>query len=422
MKFYYWIIVAVCCLFSALFSCADMVYSIVDKNRLEREKNNKKLAALALKISNDYELSISAILFGNNVVNILASSIVTIIGMLLSPENISLGTTIATICLTIFIIIFCEFVPKIFAKRYSYKLSFIFAYPVLITKYIFFVFTWPISKLFKLFGKLFEKQKKEEDKIDEEVLNEMVDTMEDEKVLEEDEAEMVRNTIDFSDIEVFEIMTPRVDVYAINIEDDLREIVKDEELFIHSRVPVYKETIDNIVGILPVKKLSKQIFSGNEEVDINDLLYKPIMVPRNKQVMDLLAEFKKSKIHIAIVIDEYGGTEGIVTMEDILEQIVGDIFDETDKVDEEFIDNGDGTYIVDGGMNIEDCFDRIGYDGEIDTDYVTIGGFCQELLDRFAKTGDEVDFDHFHLIILDATDFTVEKLKIIDLVYGKGEE
>ena len=327
MEFYYWIIVAVCCLFSAFFSSADMVYSIVDKNLLERETKNKKLATLALKISNDYELSISAILFGNNVVNILASSIVTIIGILLSPNNPSLGTTIATISLTIFIIIFCEFVPKIFAKRYSYKLSFIYAYPVLIFKYIFFIFTWPISKLFKLFGKLFEKQKKEEDKIDEEVLNEMVDTMEDENVLEEDEAEMVRNTIDFNDIEVFEIMTPRVDVYAINIEDDLREIVKDEELFIHSRVPVYKDTIDNIVGILPVKKLSKQIFSGHENVDINELLYKPIMVPRNKQVMDLLAEFKKSKIHIAVVIDEYGGTEGIVTMEDILEQIVGDIFD-----------------------------------------------------------------------------------------------
>jgi len=422
MKFYYWIIVIVCCLFSAFFSCADMVYSIVDQNRLEREENNKKLANLALKISNDYELSISAILFGNNVVNILASSIVTIIGMLLSPDDVSLGTTIATISLTIFIIIFCEFIPKVIAKRYSYKLSFIFAYPVIAIKYLFFIFTWPISKLFKVSGKIFEKKKQEEDKIDEDVLNEMVDTMEDENVLEEDEAELVRNTIDFNDIEVYEIMTPRVDVYAINIEDDFNEIIKDEELFIYSRVPVYKETIDNIVGILPVKKLSKEIFSGDTNIDITDLLYEPIRVPRSKQVMDLLAEFKKTKIHIAVVIDEYGGTEGIVTMEDILEQIVGDVFDEQDKINEEFIDKGDGIYIVDGGMNIEDCFERMGYEEEIDTEYVTIGGFCQELLERFAKVGDECDFERFHLKILDATPYTVEKLEIKDLLYSKEEE
>ena len=174
---------------------------------------------------------------------------------------------------------------------------------------------------------------------------------------------------------------------------------------------------------MPVKKLAKLVFSGEENIDIRKLLYKPIVIPRNRQILDLLHEFKQSKVHIAVIKDEYGGTEGIVTMEDILEEIVGDIFDETDEASEEFIDNGDGTYIVEGSMNIDDCFELIDYnDEELETDYSTIGGFCQQILDRFAKTGDEFDFDRFHFIILEATDYTVERLKIIDTKFGIEEE
>lgn len=420
MKFYYWIIVIVCCLFSAFFSCADMVYGIVDQDKLEKE--DSKLAKKALKIANDYELSISAILFGNNVVNILASSIVTIIGMILF-EDPNVGTTVTTIILTVVIIIFCEFLPKVIAKRFPYQLAKGFAWPVTIAKYLFFVIVWPISKLFKLMRKPFEKKAVEEEEIDEDVLTEMVDTMEEEEILEEGEAELVRSAISFNDIEAHEIMTPRVDVFAIDIADDIKTYIQDEEFFIHSRIPVYEDSVDNIIGVLPVKKLAKLVFAGEEHIDIRKLLYKPIVIPRNRQVLDLLSEFKKTKTHIAVIIDEYGGTEGIVTMEDILEEIVGDIFDEFDEQNEEYIDNGDGTYIVDGGMNIDDCFRLIGYNNdELETDYSTIGGFCQEILDRFAKTGDTFDFDKYHFIIEDATDYTVEKLKIIDTKFGVEEE
>lgn len=419
MKFYYWIIVIVCAIFSAFFSCADMVYSIVDQDRLAKDEKNPKLAKLALEIANDYELSISAILFGNNVVNILASSIVTIIGISLNPE---IGSSIATAVLTIFIIIFCEFLPKVIAKRFAYNLSKIFAYPVKIVRYLFIIFVFPISKFFKLLGKLFQKRSKEEDEIDEDVLTEMVDSMEEDDILEENEAEIVRSAIDLIDIEAHEIMTPRVDMYAIDIEDDLREVIKDEDFFIHSRIPVYEETIDNIIGILPVKKLAKLIFSGEKNIDISSLIYTPIYVPRNRQVMDLLNEFKSSKKHVAIIKDEYGGTEGIVTMEDILEEIVGDIFDETDDGNEEYVDNHCGEYLLDGQMNLEDAMELIGYEEEIDTDYTTIGGFCQEILDRFAKTGDEFDFDRFHFVIIEATEYSVEKLKIINTKFGEEEE
>lgn len=420
MYWYYWVIVAFCCLFSAFFSCADMVYGIVDKDRLEKE--NSKLSLKALKIANDYELSISAILFGNNIVNVLASSSVAIVGILLFDDP-TLWNTISTIVLTITIIIFCEFLPKVIAKRFPYQLSKGFAWPVTISKYLLFVFVWPISLLFKLLALPFRKKAVEEEEIDEDVLTEMVDTMEEEEVLEEGEAEMVRSAISFNDIEAHEIMTPRVDVFAIDIADNIQEIISDEEFFVHSRIPVYEDSIDNIIGILPVKKLAKLVFSGEENIDIKKLLYKPIVIPRNRQIIDLLREFKESKVHIAVIIDEYGGTEGIVTMEDILEEIVGDIFDETDEASEEFIDNGDGTYVVEGSMNIDDCFELIGFnDDELETDYSTIGGFCQQILDRFAKIGDEFDFDRFHFIILEATDYTVERLKIIDTKFGIEEE
>ena len=399
------------------FSAADMVYGMVDKERLIREKGKKeKRAKLAIKIADDYELSISAILLGNNIVNIFASSIVTLIGLALS-SNPEIGTVITTIIFTAFIIIFCEFIPKAFAKRFNYSLAILFAYPVTFFKYLFFVIVWPIAKLFKLFGKLFAKKSKEEDKIDEDVLTEMVDTIEEEGILEENEAELLRSAIDLNDIEAYEIMTPRVDVFAIDVEDDIDELIKDKEIFKHSRIPVYEETIDNIVGILPIKVLAKKLLAGEKVSDILSMCYKPLVVPRNHQILDLLKEFKDSKVHIAVVIDEYGGTDGIVTMEDILEEIVGEIFDEDDEIEEEYIEKGHGVYIVDGNMNIDDFFELIEYDEEVETSYTTVGGFCQDILDRFAKKGDEFDFAHYHFKVLEADEFTVEKLKVVDTEY-----
>ena len=418
MQWYYWVIVVICALFSMFFSAADMVYGMVDKDRLNREKGKKeKRAKLALKIADDYELSISAILLGNNIVNIFAASMVTLICVALSSGNEDLATMIGTIVLTIFIIIFCEFIPKAFAKRFNYSLALLFAYPVTFFKYLFFILVWPIAKLFKLFGKLFAKKSKEEDQIDEEVLTEMADSIEEEGILEENEAELLRSAIDLNDIEAFEIMTPRVDVYAISKDEDVDELIKDKEFFKHSRVPVYDETIDNIIGILPIKALAKKILAGAKDIDIKSLCYKPLIVPRNHQILDVLKEFKEKKVHVAIVIDEYGGTEGIITMEDILEEIVGDIFEEFDVIEEDYVEKGNGTYIVDGAMNLEDFFELIGYEEEVETDYTTVGGFCQDILDRFAKKGDEFDFAHYHFKVLEADEFTVEKLKVVDLEY-----
>ena len=425
IEWYYWLIVAICSIFSAFFSSADMVYSVVNRDKLKEESEaGNKAASRAFKFATDYEFSIASILFGNNLVNILASSIVALIGL---AWSINVGAewpqTVATIIFTVFIIIFAEFAPKAFSKRYSYSLSKIYVYPMTLFKYLFFIFVYPISKFFVLVSKLFKKKSIEEDKIDEDVLTEMVDELEENKEYDEEEAELVRSAIDLNDIEAHEIMTPRVDVYAINIEDDINEVIAEGEIFKHSRIPVYEDTIDNIIGILPIKELAKAKFKNKDDINISSLIYKPLYIPRNRQLLDLLEEFKTSKVHIAIVMDEYGGVEGIVTMEDILEEIVGDIFDETDEDEPEYIDNGNGVYIIDGTMNIEDFFELIEYKGEFETDYETVAGFCQEVLNRFAHIGDEFIFDdRYHIEILAADETVVEKIKVVDTEFGKEIE
>ena len=412
----YLVVVAICIVLSAFFSASDLVYGMVDQDRLEKaaEGGNKR-AKLALKIAKDYEWSISSVLFGNNVVNIIASSFVTLLGILWGIEawiSFAFGAII---------IIFCEFLPKAIAKRFNYSLALAFAYPNQIFKYLFIV-VYPISKFFVLVSKLFKKQSIEEDKIDEDVLTEMVDEIEEKGMLEEGEAELVRSAIDLNDIQAFEIMTPRVDVFFLNIEDDIEEVLDEGEIFRHSRIPVYEDTTDNIIGILPIKSLLRSVLKG-EKIDVLSLCYKPLFIPRNHQILDLLSEFKETKVHIAVVVDEYGGTEGIITMEDVLEEIVGDIFDETDEIEEEFSDEGDGEYIVDGSMNLDDFFALIGYEKEFETDYSTVAGLCQEILDRFAKTGDEFMFDNrYQFKVLFADEFTVEKLRVIDTKYEREDE
>ena len=421
---WYWIIIAICGVGSAFFSASDLVYSLVDQNKLARdvEKGSKK-AKLALYLAQKYEFSIATILFANNVVNVLASSLVAAIAVYLDYKNgTNYATTLSTIIMTVTIIIFCEFLPKAFAKRFNYRFALDFAYIIRFFEFAFIIFVWPISKFFELIGNLFKKKSKEEDKIDEDVLNEMVDEIEESGEVEENGAEIMRNAIDLNDIQAFEIMTPRVDVFAIDIEDDIDEIIKDGEIFKHTRIPVYEETIDNIIGILPVKLVARAIFK-HEKIDVRSLMFEPLVVPRNHQLLDLLKEFKETHIHIAVVIDEYGGTEGIITMEDVLEEIVGDIFDETDEIKEEYYENKDGSYLVNGSMNLDDFFELIEFDDpEYETDYTTVGGFCQDILDRFAKKGDEFDFYHYHFKVIEADEYTVEKLLVTNMEPVEEEE
>lgn len=409
------VVIAVSIVFSTFFSSADMAYGVADIDKLKKRAEKSKSAKLALKLTSNYEFTISTILFGNNLANISASAFAVILGTRIAGNN-PIGGTIATVLLTVFVILFCEFLPKAITKRFATRFAEIYAYPIKIMEIVFFIFVWPVSKLFTSIGKLLQKKKKEEDTIDDEVLQKMIDESEDKGVLEEGEAELVRSTIDLNDTEAYEIMTPRVDVFSIDVSDKVEELMNNPKLYDYSRIPVYEDTVDNIIGILPVKTLLKQVIKGEKDINIRDLLYKPLFIPRNTEVLSLLDQFKADKIHIAVVIDEYGGTDGIVTMEDILELIVGDIFDETDEVEEEVEDEGNGTFIIDGTMNIDDFLDLIDYKKDVDTSYTTVGGFCQEFIEGFAKVGDQFDFGGYHFTVLEADDFSVEKIRVSKIV------
>jgi len=405
------ILLAVCLIFSFIFSSADMALNTLDKSRLEKKVNeddNKKYK-LSLKLASNYEFSMSTILFGNNLANIGATTFAVYIGTFLGG---AIGGTIATVILACFIILFCEFLPKALANRFPMGTLLIESPVVFAFEILFFIIIYPVSLMFKLIKKPLKEKEAEENEIDDEVLEKMVDDIEDKGILEEKEADIIRGAIDLADKEVYEIMTPRVDTFAISIDTPFDELIKNKNLFTYSRIPVYEDTIDNIIGFLPVKSLKKYILKNEEVESLRSLLKKPLYVPRNTQVMDLLNEFKEKNVHLAIIIDEYGGTDGIATMEDILELIVGDIFDENDEIDEEVRKKRDGSYIIDGNLNIEEMFDLIDFHGEFETTYETAAGFCQEFFDSFPKEGDSFVFENVTFTILKVDDFSIDKIKI----------
>ena len=394
--------------FSAFFSLADMVYSTVDTLRLKKDaEKGSKSAVLALKFANEYDKTITTILFSNNLVNIAASSLASI-----SYFGVILGPSLITVIMFLIIVTFAEIIPKVIGRVYSHGLAKLYAYPILIFKYLFIPFVYATSALGRLIvSPLYKKAEDEEEAVSDDELQEMVDTIEEEGVIDEEQGELLRSAITFMDTQAYEIMTPRVDIFAFDIEDDISELINDDNVFMYSRVPVYEETIDNIIGILPTKLLLKAMLS-NEKIDVRSLLTPVTFVPRSRNISAVLQDFKKTHNHIAIVKDEYGGTEGLITLEDIVEELVGDIWDEMDEIDEEATELGDGVYQIDGAMNIEDFFELVELELDEDADYSTVSGWCVSILERFAKVGDRFTYENLDVKVIQADEFTVEKIRV----------
>jgi len=394
--------------FSAFFSSADMVYSTVDTLRLKKDaEKGSKSAALALKFANEYDKTITTILFSNNLINIAASSLASI-----SYFGVILGPSLITVIMFLIIVTFAEIIPKVIGRVYSHGLAKLYAYPILIFKYLFIPFVYATSALGRLIvSPLYKKAEDEEEAVSDDELQEMVDTIEEEGVIDEEQGELLRSAITFMDTQAYEIMTPRVDIFAFDIEDDISELINDDNVFMYSRVPVYEETIDNIIGILPTKLLLKAMLS-NEKIDVRSLLTPVTFVPRSRNISAVLQDFKKTHNHIAIVKDEYGGTEGLITLEDIVEELVGDIWDEMDEIDEEATELGDGVYQIDGAMNIEDFFELVELELDEDADYSTVSGWCVSILERFAKVGDRFTYENLDVKVIQADEFTVEKIRV----------
>ncbi|MCX5775396.1 MAG: hemolysin family protein [Firmicutes bacterium] len=407
---YYFVILVFLITLSALYSAAEMSYNVVNQLRVKKAAagGNKK-AIRALHIINTHDATDSTILFGNNLVNIAASSLATIVGMELWGS--AYGASLSGVIIFVIILVFGELLPKALALRYAYRWALNLSAFVYVFRTLFFPIVYVITKLVTVVAKLWTKRASVNKPVTDDELVEMVDTIEESGEFDEKQGELLRSAIDFTDTEAFEIMTPRVDVFAYNIEDDIKVILNDPRIFSHSRIPVYQETIDQIIGILPTKLLLKAYING-ETIDVRSLLLEPNYVYRGKPISAILADFKATHQHIAIVKDEFGGTEGIVTMEDIVEELVGEIWDETDVVEEQIQETSEGVYLVDGAMNIEDFFDYLGYEKDFESVYTTVGGWCQERLERFAKVGDSFRFANFFVTVLKADEFTVEQIKV----------
>ena len=416
----YSVSIAILIVFSAFFSSADMAYGSVSLLRIKKYNNSKKnyRSKTTLKLVTKYDFTISVILFLNDLVNVASETLSALLGYLLfsiNGLNPTTGSVVGSVITLLIVIIFGEILPKSLTKNISFKCALAYAPIINVCYYAFMPVAYVANAIGKLILLPIHKKKINKPDVTDEELEEMVDVIEKEGVVDKDNADILRGTIDYASTEAYEIMTPRVDIFAIDIEDSLNTILEDERVYIHSRIPVYEDTIDNIIGFVTVKDLIRLKLINKTDVMINEILKQPLRFPRSTEINDILQVFKRSKTHFAIVLDEYGGVEGIVTMEDILEEIVGEIWDEEDDVDEPIDQIGKNTYIVDGMMNLTDFFETFNIDPDsIDTDYVTIGGFCIELLDdRFAKINDVIQFKNLMMTVIAVDDNnTIEKLRV----------
>ena len=349
--------IVLCIVLSGFFSGSEMAFSSCNRLRLEGEKEDgNRAAALALYILDHFDDALGAILIGNNLVNVASSSLLSVGIVLLftgRPEvNVDAWNSAATVILTVLIIIFGETIPKITAKKNANRLSLRYAWPVRILMAVLRPLVWATVGLVNLItGRLKGAEEEDsEEKVEE--LQSIIETAEDEEVIDEEESELVQAAIAFRDISASEAMTARVDVLAIDIDDSWEEILDTVRKSHYTRIPVYEESIDHVIGVLHMNRFLKALSGGETRTDLRPLLMEPCYVYKTMKLPEVLKAFQKARQHLAVVVDEYGGTLGIISLEDVLEQVVGDIWDETDTVEEDVIQRTEREYEIDGDMPI----------------------------------------------------------------------
>ena len=422
--------IIVCLCLSAFFSASEMAYSSCNSMRLESIKDDKgkgwKKAATAMKIVENFDQALSAILIGNNLVNIAASSMSSVLVIIvmtaagLNPDNYG---WLSTLVITILVIIFGETMPKISAKRNATRIAMRNAPFVNFLMVLFKPIIWLVVKTIALITKPLkgEEDANQEESVEE--LQSIIETAEDEGIIDEDDSNLMQAAIDFADKSAMDVMTARVDVYAIDIEDSWEDIKKTVDASIYSRLPVYEGTIDNIIGILHLNKLFKTLANIEEQgraideeeapIDIRTLLMPPCYVYKTMKLPKVLNQLKGAKQHLAIVTDEYSGTLGVVSMEDVLEQIVGEIYDETDVVEPELVKHNDTEFEVDGGMPVADLLELAGInEDDFDADSNTVGGWTIESIGSFPNEGDSFTYRNMTIKVLKMDGMRVEKVMV----------
>jgi CBS domain containing-hemolysin-like protein len=394
----YIVFMAVCLIFSAYFSATETAFSSLNKTRLKTivEKGNKR-ADLALRLSERYDRLISTVLIGNNIVNIALASLGTV---LFTYYYKDLGATISTAVITVIVLIFGEVTPKSIAKDMPEKFA-MFSAPLL--QLLIWLFL-PFVTLFTLWKKLISKiLKTEEDtKMSQEELLMLVEEVQQDGSIDQDEGNLLKNAIEFTERKAEDILTHRTDLEAVDVEEEKTEISKTFYETQFSRLLVYEENIDNIVGVIHQKDFYTE--AGITSKHIKEIMSPPLFVQRSEKINDLLQLLQKNKSHIAVVLDEYGGTYGIVTMEDILEELVGEIWDEHDEVVEEFKQQGEDTWLVDCTVNIDDFCEFFDLELETEAESVSLGGWVMEQLGKVPEEGDAFAYEELEITVTE-TDF-----------------
>lgn len=408
----YYVAIVILVALSAFFSASEMSFSSVNRLRLENmAEDGVKGAKTALYIAERFDDALSAILIGNNLVNIGMSSLGSVMAILIAGEE---WTWVATVIITVTVIIFGETVPKIVAKKNANRLVLIFALPIRVLTVILKPFIWVVVSLINLIMKLFPKEPigMDEEEAHQE-LQSIIELAEDENVLDEDQSELVQAALEFSDIRVSEIMTARVDLEALDIDDDWEELLETIENVPYSRLPVYEDSVDNIIGVLYLNKFYRQLVD-TDRLDIRSLLSTPVYVYKTTKLPAALNELRSAKQHLAIVTDEYGGTLGVVTIEDIMEQLVGEIWDETDIMEEnEVVEREVGVYELDGDMQMSDFVELMGWnEGDLDAESATVGGWTTEMYGSFPKEGEGFTYRNVELKVLEMDGLRVSRVMV----------
>ena len=414
--------IILCIILSAFFSGAEMSYSSCNKTRLDNlAEDGDKRAKIAAKIVEKFDDTLSTILIGNNLVNIACSSLgtITVIGFYAlftgstSPET-DAPTWISTVVLTVLIIIFGETIPKITCKKSANRKALRYAPIVRTLNIILKPVVVPVVLLVKLCClpiKGEKEQADEDEAVDE--LTDIIETAEEENVLDEDTSELVQAAIDFDDVSASEVMTARVDVVAIDIEDTREKIDQIIAGSTFTRIPVYEGSIDNIIGTLSLNRYLRACLE-EKEPDIRKLVMPPKFVYKTAKLPNVLNELRRAKQHLAIVTDEYGGTLGVVSMEDVLEQIVGEIWDESDEVVTEVVERADGRYEIDGDMVLGDFLEKLELSEETvsDIESETVGGLAIEILEHFPEDGESFIWNGYKITVVESEDHRVSKLLV----------
>lgn len=399
------ILVVVMMVFSALFSSTETAYSSVNKLRLKNyEAQGNKKASKALKLANRFDDVLTAVLIGNNIVNIATSSVSTLIFVEWFGDS---GAGISTAVITVLVLVFCEVIPKSYAKRNAEKLALLFATPLSVLVTVLKPFVWVLNKMSSIF------KSGEAPTVTEDELKYMIDEIEEEGIIEEQESELVKSALDFDETIVNEILIPRVKVIGVEVTDTVETIkeVFSEEMY--SRLPVFEKSLDNIIGIITNKAFFKMLVEGKS--DIREIIQEVPHIADTNLISEAMKFMQKAKVHLAVVTDQYGGTKGIITLEDIIEELVGEIYDEDDEIITNIVKIGENKYEIIGDTSIGDLLEIPGIDKNfIDTDYTTVGGWVTDIMEHIPYSSETVEYGILKITALEVNENKVGKV-IIEL-------